>query len=235
MSIIKEKDIKAICLDIDGTLYSKMQMNLRLALTLFPDVKLGLSFNKVRKLYRQTQEEFPPKTADRKGFLEKQAIIYLNKDNPTQEEIDKIIKKIEHQFYSVWAESFKTIKGFANMREVLLKAKQKGIKIALLSDFPIAGKVNTLGLSDIVDFATSTEESGYLKPSEKTFIYLINKINVDPKNCIYFGDSYTKDMVGAKKLNMQTLYISNKKKSEKYNKADYICKDWFEIEALLFN
>ncbi|MGD1821411.1 MAG: HAD family hydrolase [Pleomorphochaeta sp.] len=233
MSIVEQDNIKAICLDIDGTLYPKFQMNLRLILTAFPNIKLGLSFNKVRKLYRSTQELEKPITQDREGFLDKQAKIYLGKTNPTDKELDKVKNAINKQFYLAWEKSFMSIKAYDNMLLTLQKAKDKGLKIALLSDFPIAEKVQTLGLENIVDFAISSEETGYLKPSLNTFLQLSNGINIDPKNCIYFGDSYNKDIIGANNAGMKTLYISNKKDKAKFKKANYICKDWYEIESLL--
>lgn len=234
MSIIEEYDIKALCLDIDGTLYSKNQMNVRLIKTVFPNLKLGLSFNRVRKSYRKTQENEAPKTNDREGFLEKQAKLYLNKKTPSKQEIENVINQIENQFYKVWAKSFLDIKAFPNMQKTLQKAKNRELKIALLSDFPIANKVDTLNLTNIVDLAISSEESGYLKPSKMPFEKMIKIININPKNCIYFGDSYNKDIVGAKSLGMKTIYISKNKNYKKYEKADYICKDWYEVESLLF-
>ncbi len=232
MSILEEKNIKAICLDIDGTLYSRFQMNLRLIPTVFPNLKLGILFNKIRKEYRATQEENPPLTEDRLGLLEKQAKIYL-KNEDSKEKITKVIKQIDTQFYKNWAKSFQSIKAYDNMYETLEKAKSLGIKIALLSDFPIEKKMETLKIDKLVDFAISSEDTGYLKPSMKPFEYLANAIEVDPSNCIYIGDSYNKDIIGAKKINMKTLYLSKKAKKEKFQKADYICKNWFEIEKIL--
>jgi putative hydrolase of the HAD superfamily len=233
MSILKDKDIKAICLDIDGTLYSKAQMNLRLIPTGFPNIKLGLSFNKIRQLYRQTQETEPPKTNDRLALVDKQARLYLKDKNPSDKKVQKVIDQIDKQFYKACEKSFLSIKGFDNMVETLIKAKDMGLTIALLSDFPVGKKVTTLKLENIVDYATSSEDSGYLKPSSKPFEFLCNHLNLDPKNCIYIGDSYNKDIVGAKKIDMQTIYISNKANKGNFTKADYICKDWFEIENLL--
>lgn len=234
MGIVKDKDIKAICLDIDGTLYPRFQMNLRLIPSFFPNIKLGINFNRVRQEYRRTQESEKPLSDDRKGFLEKQAKIYLNKENPSKEEIEKVIKKIDKQFYKTWEKTFLSIKGYTNMVNTLKKAKEEGLKIVLLSDFPIAKKVSTLKIQDIVDFAISSEETGYLKPSEKPFIYITNYLKFDPKSCIYVGDSYNKDIIGAKKIDMNTLYLANKSNDKNYPKADHICKNWFEIEKLLF-
>jgi len=234
MSIIEENDIKALCLDIDGTLYPKSQMNIKLIKSVFPNLKLGFSFNKIRKQYRKTQEFDNPISEDRLGFLEKQAKIYLNKNNPSLEEIENAKNKINRQFYLAWEKSFLNIKSFDIMRETLEKAKASGLKIALLSDFPLGNKIKTLHLEDIVDFSISSEDSGYLKPSKRPFLKLTKSINVDPKNCIYFGDSYNKDIVGAKSVNMKTVFISKKNNKMKFEKADYICKDWYEIDNLLF-
>ncbi|MCY1151987.1 MAG: HAD family hydrolase [Sphaerochaetaceae bacterium] len=234
MSTLKEKGIKAICLDIDGTLYPRSQMNLRLIPSFFPNIRLGLKFNKVRQMYRSTQEIDFPKSDNLEGFLEKQAKLYLNKKNPTKKEIEKVIRKIDKQFYKSWEKTFLSIRGYKNMLKTLERAKKENIKIVLLSDFPIAQKPKTLKVENIIDFAISSEQTGYLKPSEKPFIYICNNLNLDPKSCIYIGDSYNKDIIGAKKINMKTLYLTKKSNKKKYPEADFICKNWFEIEKKLF-
>ena len=114
MSILKDQNIKAICLDIDGTLYSRFQMNIRLIPTVFPNLKLGIQFNNIRKEYRATQKNNPPLTEDRAGLLYKQAKLYLKEDT-SDKEINKVIKKINTQFYKKWAKSFKSIKQYNNI------------------------------------------------------------------------------------------------------------------------
>lgn len=228
MSFVEEHNIKAFCLDVDGTLYSRRQMYFRLFLSAFPSLSIGLRFNSVRKMYRQTQESFPPKEDSRRGLLEKQASLFL-KNKTDKRSIDKMIEKMDKQFYKAWKHSFRNIKGFDNMVDALTMAKEKGIKIAVLSDFPLESKLETLGIAHLVDFALSSEDTGYLKPSNKAFDILCKGVSEKPENCLYFGDSYDKDIIGGSGFNMKTLLIKKTKHKEKYPKASLICENWNDV------
>lgn len=45
MGYLSDNDIQGVCLDIDGTLYPRWMMDLFLALSFFPDPRLGLRYN----------------------------------------------------------------------------------------------------------------------------------------------------------------------------------------------
>jgi len=232
MSFVSENNIKAFCLDVDGTLYSRRQMNVRLARTAFPLLSIGLKFNGVRKEYRKTQESDPPKENSRRGLLVKQASLFLN-GSDDKKAIEEMINKIDKQFYQAWAKSFLSIKAFPNMVETLTMAKKQGIKIAVLSDFPLEKKLETLGIAHLVDFALSSEDTGYLKPSNFAFDVLCKGIGEKPENCLYFGDSYDKDIIGGTRFNMKTLFIKKTAHKEKYPKASIICASWQSMIDLI--
>lgn len=232
MSFISENNIKALCLDIDGTLYSRRQMNVRLVRTIFPSLLIGLKFNGVRKNYRKTQDINPPRENSRRGLLEKQASLFL-KGSDDKKAIERIIKKMDKQFYKAWAKSFLSIKAFDNMVEALTIAKDQGLKIAVLSDFPIEKKLETLGISHLVDFALSSEDTGYLKPSNFAFDMLCKGIGEKPENCLYFGDSYDKDIIGGNKFNMKTVYLKRTSHKNKFPQASIICYNWKNVIDLV--
>jgi putative hydrolase of the HAD superfamily len=228
MNYVEKHNIKAFCLDVDGTLYPRRQMYVRLMRTAFPSLSIGLRFNSVRKKYRETQESNPPFEDSRRGLLEKQASLFLgNKSN--KDSIEKMIVKMDKQFYKAWAKSFKSIKSFPNMVEALTLAKEQGIKIAVLSDFPIESKLETLGIAHLVDFALSSEDTGYLKPSNKAFDILCKGVGEKPENCLFFGDSYDKDIIGGNRFNMKTLLIMKTKHKEKYPEASLVCENWRDV------
>lgn len=228
MNYVEKHGIKAFCLDVDGTLYSLPQMYVRLFLTAFPSLSVGLRYNGVRKKYRQTQEINPPREDSRRGLLEKQASLFLGK-RANKNSIEKMITKIDKQFYKVWKKSFLSIRPFPNMVEALTLAKEQGIKIAVLSDFPLENKLETLGIAHLVDFALSSEDTGYLKPSNKAFDTLCKGVGEKPENCLFFGDSYDKDIIGGSGFNMSTLLMKKTKHKEKYPKASIICGNWKDV------
>jgi len=234
MGFVQEHAIKALCLDIDGTLYPKRMLNLRMMRSVFPSLWLGLRFNSVRQKYRIVQEEESTKPANRDGLLTRQAKLMLERFGKpvTEESTLSMRRRIDAQFYDAWQRTFLTIKAYAHMREALEMAKREGLEIIVFSDFPVAQKLNTLGIADLVDVELSSEDSGYLKPSPKAFSYLLDHVKVSPAEVLYVGDSYTKDCQGAKRAGMYSALITSSKNG--YSDADLVISSWKEFISLVF-
>lgn len=234
MGFLQGNTIKALCLDIDGTLYPKRMLNLRMVRSVFPSLLLGLRFNAVRQKYRIVQEGESTRPENREGLLARQAtqMLELFGKPVTEDSILVMRKRIDKQFYDSWESSFLTIKAYSHMREALVLAKQEGLEIIVFSDFPVAKKLETLGIADLVDVALSSEDSGYLKPSAKAFSYLLDHVKAFPSEVLYVGDSYTKDCQGAKRAGMHSALVASSKKG--YPDADLVISSWREFISLVF-
>ena len=140
MGFVQEHSIKALCLDIDGTLYPKRMLNLRMMRSVFPSFLLGLRFNAVRQKYRIDQEIESTEPANRDGLLTRQASLMLERfGKPVTEKSTGLMRKrIDDQFYDAWHRTFPTIKAYPHMREALELAKREGLEIVVFSDFPVA-------------------------------------------------------------------------------------------------
>lgn len=228
MGYISDHDIKAVCLDVDGTLYPRWMMNLFLSLSAFPHLSIGLRYNGVRKAYRREQDKLPPKSLDRAGLLEKQALLFLGgKGSPQQ--VEKMKKRVDKQFYAAWRRSFKHVKAYPHMVETLRELKKKGLIITVISDFPLEYKLKTLKIDAIVDYAVSSEDTGFLKPSVVPFLYMTELMGVKPENCLYCGDSYDKDVLGSKNAGMHSLLLTKKTDRTSFPEADLLCSDWYDV------
>ncbi|HKL58915.1 MAG TPA: HAD family hydrolase [Sphaerochaeta sp.] len=234
MGFVQEHSIKALCLDIDGTLYPKRMLNLRMMLSVFPSLLLGLRFNKVRQKYRIDQEDVETEPANRDGLLDRQAHLMLEQFGKRVTEKGTLLmrKRIDHQFYDAWQRSFRSIKAYPHMREALEMAKREGLEIVVFSDFPVAQKLQTLGIADLVDVSLSSEDSGYLKPSPKAFSYLLDHVDASPGEVLYVGDSYSKDCQGAKRAGMHSVLVTSSKKG--FPDADLVISSWKEFISLVF-
>ena len=228
MGFITEAGITTLALDIDGTLYSRLQLNTRMVRSLFPNVRLGLAFNRARKEVRRIQDEYPTDDETREGFLDRQAALVAER---YKKDVGVIKELIDTQFYRAWERTFTTITPFPRLRETLERVKREGARIILFSDFPIAEKPTTLGIADLVDDAFTSEESGYLKPSGKAFGYLVERSGSERTKMLYIGDSYDKDCVGAADAGLVSWYLGKAKKAGA--KASRSFASWAEIEAVI--
>lgn len=230
MGFLVEHGVRFLALDIDGTLYPKRMLNARMVRSLFPSPRLARAFNWARAQYRHQQEIEPTVLPNREGLLARQAALVAKRMGTLK--VTEVKEAIDRQFYGAWERSFLSIKPFAHLRESLVQATGQGIGIAALSDFPIAQKLHTLGIEDLVDTAFSSEESGYLKPHPRAFTLLLDSLGCRADEVLYVGDSYSKDCVGAKGVGMHTVLIG-KRDSGHYPDADLVVDSWKELAALI--
>ena len=191
--------IKAVGFDIDGTLYPNLSMYIRSFSSFFGHPRLVYHFGKVRKEIRKTEYSG--------NFRDNQAkLLGYSMKIPK----DKAAYLIEQHLYQKWVHSFKGVTPFKTVRPVLLSLKREGLKLGALSDFPVEKKLDFLGLSDLMEIAFSSEETGHLKPHGAPFTNMISRFGVKPEEILYVGNSYKYDIIGAKKEGLRTAHLVKK-------------------------
>jgi len=190
--------VKAIAFDIDGTLYPnwKMKLNSIPFFALHP--KLIYKFGEIRKEIR--------KLDNIDNFYQKQAELFGNSLSVETDEAGRII---DSYFYTRWDKTFSRIKPYANVKKVIKSIKSMGLKTAVMSDFPIGNKLNYFNLDNLWDVQISSEDSGYLKPDTRPFLFLCEKLGLQPDEIIYVGNSYSYDVVGSKNTGMIAGHLSS--------------------------
>lgn len=240
MGFCSEAGIKAILLDIDGTLYPKRMLNTRMLRSMFPSLIVAMQYNRMRREIRRIQVLEPTTPPTLEGFRRRQAAIILGsgRTDLTEDDYGRVEKRLERQFYDRWPRYFSSIKPFPGMKEALTLAKSEGLRLGVLSDFPVANKLRTLGIDGLVEYACCAEESGYLKPHPAPFAYILEHMGLSPHEVLFVGDSYDKDIEGSHGVGMYSCLIKPgygvgqrhaASAAEKYPVADLVCGSWFEF------
>ena len=226
MGFLAEKGIKAICFDIDGTLYPKRETNIYLLKAAIKHPIFSWRYNKMRVQIRKEDglKAIPATTLS--AFRERECKIMFGK--PKKEYQEKYLSYL----YEPWCYYDQKIKRFEGLLEFLDKVKSEDYKIGFLSDFPIGNKVDVLGLTIYPSFVASSEDYGTLKPNATPFIKMAEEMHLKPSEILYVGDSYSKDVTGSKNAGMNSVMIT--KKNGSYPLADIVVKDYFELLERLF-
>ena len=231
MGYVSEHGIKAICFDIDGTLYPKIQMNLKLLRASIFHLPFALKYNNCRKTVRELDGfgAFPIMSYDE--ISKRNAKLCFGDDSEqSQQRFREKEKRVFHDFYLRSYKNLKPADGVINALEI---AKDKGLRMAALSDFPIGVKLKAMGIERFFDFALSSEDMGHFKPSMTPFIALSDRLGIEPKAILYVGDSYRKDVRGARNAGMHTCLIFTSPRKE-YTEADLCVPSWKDfIEMVL--
>ncbi len=143
---------------------------------------------------------------------------------------NKLSKEIVEEVIFLIKQEGESMEG---LEELLVKAKNKNLKIALASSSPsiiinvVLTKLNILTYFDVVQ---SAEYEEYGKPHPGVFITAANKMQVDPANCLVVEDSLH-GVIAAKAAKMKVAALPEKEEKQlhKFTIADSIVNKLNEI------
>ena len=140
--------------------------------------------------------------------------------------------KIEKLLYENWEKSFRIIRPFSGLKEVLDQLRSDGYILGVMSDFPVQNKLKYLGLEGW-DCSFTSEQTNYLKPHPEPFLELARRMKLDPAEILYVGNSFSKDIKGASAVGMKTAYLYSGKK--KADSADFTFTDYRRLYEYVKN
>ena len=112
-----------------------------------------------------------------------------------------------------------------------LKALKGKYKLAILSNGDSASqhaKIDHLNIEDYFDEIIVTGDYGIHKPSKEIFDIAANKLNVKNEECLFIGDVFSTDILGATRANMKPVWIV-KDNRPAYFYTGYRIKNLIEI------
>ncbi len=226
MGLAADWGIKVIAVDIDGTLYPKRSLLLRLALSSLDCLPFALKYNSIRKRIR-LEDGTEGTLSDFATLRRRECIMMYGSEN----KLPLFIRKEDRNFRRRWERSFRSIKEYPGMRKALEKASES-YRLAVISDFPIGSKLAALGVEGLFEYIASSEDSGALKPSRIPFEVMLGAMNVRPEEVLYIGDSESKDIKGAKNAGLRAALISASS-GKVYSKADLVFSTWEEFSSIV--
>ncbi|MEE8437248.1 MAG: HAD-IA family hydrolase [Candidatus Neomarinimicrobiota bacterium] len=98
---------------------------------------------------------------------------------------------------------------YPNVNKTLIKLMKMGIKLSVVSDAPGREawmRIYHLNLHHHFETVLTFDETGERKPSAKPFRMVLEKLKLGPEEVLMIGDWPERDVVGAKKLGIRTLF-----------------------------
>jgi putative hydrolase of the HAD superfamily len=193
-------DIAAVGFDVDGTLYPEWRLYARTLRGALAGPRLFAAFARARGRIRRTAA-----VASVTSFYGLQARLCAEELGlPADGGAEKVKAAIERQVYGTVERHFDGIRPYPYVKECLYAMKEGGLKLAVLSDFPLGGKLGGLRLSGIWDAELCSEEIGALKPHLLPFLRLAERLDLPPERILYVGNNPKYDIAGAKNAGMKT-------------------------------
>lgn len=222
---------KAICFDIDGTLYPVKRLNSMMTKKFFFHPVLMKKYDRMRISFRKYQNDFKAIGLEKASLRERELAIFQKEFGVSTEKAEKIITG---KFYSKLEKLYSGLPKCQERADTLKALKKQGYKIGVFSDWPLYSKLKQLGCAKYIDFAASSDDVGYLKPDSHCFEYLLYNLKVKPSEVLYVGDSYEKDILGACKAGLDAVLVEAKK-GVKYKEPIKVFENWNDFDSWILN
>lgn len=117
--------------------------------------------------------------------------------------------------------------------DAIFLVKENGYHCGVISDIDNDYQLRqfqALNLGDDFHSITTSEEARTYKPNPDIFKIALDKANCRGNESLMIGDSYSKDIVGGKNMDMTTIWINRyQNNADKAILADYIVEQFKEI------
>ena len=171
-------------------------------------IQLGDNWDKLSSIWRQKQLEY---SWLYNSMNEYDSFWKITKDSLEYAMNSLSIKsiKIKNELLDLY---FK-ISAFEEVEEVLKKIKKNKIKTAILSNGSydmLNSAVKNSKFDELINEVISVDECKKFKPHRDVYNLVIDKFNINKKNCIFFSSNCW-DIHGASNFGFQTVWVNRKK------------------------
>ncbi len=125
-----------------------------------------------------------------------------------------------------WPRIFARVKPLRGLRRVLEELARGGLRLGLVSEYPIEPKLSLLGLTDL-PFAAKVccEEVGALKPHPAAFLAAAQRMELPASEILHVGDREDSDVAGARCAGMRAALLA-RGRHILGTRADFTFSDW---------
>ncbi len=122
---------------------------------------------------------------------------------------------------------------YPHVKMTLTELLKTGMKMGAVSDAPrlqVWVRIVGLGLHHYFEHVVAFEDTGERKPSSKPFAKILSLLDAKPAETLMIGDWAERDIVGAKKMGMKTVWAKYGNEFDtKESGADYEINDILDL------
>jgi len=151
--------------------------------------------------------------------------------------LTKINRKIDYKILAAGIVAYRKVQAgllepYPNVRPTLLKLKEKGLKLGIVSDAPrlkVWMRLTELQLQDFFDAVVAFGDVAERKPSRLPFEKALQELNLKAEDVLMIGDWPERDIAGAKKLGILTCFARYGNPEAKESEADFEINNFSKI------
>jgi HAD superfamily hydrolase (TIGR01549 family) len=223
--LVFPRGIRAVLLDVDGTLYDQSCLRLLMAFELCRPLLSKRSFRSVLKTWR-TIAHFRAVRENLRSLGEPEGCLarlqYLETAKQTGEEPVVIESVVSEWLYQRPLKYLRFCRRHG-IEEFFAFLEQHNLQIGVFSDYPVLEKLQVLGLADWISVALCAidPEINAFKPHPKGFLRACAIWGLFPEEVLYIGDRIEVDAVGAASAGLPCAILA--RTAGKYLQRDSLC------------
>lgn len=209
---LDRRALTALIFDVDGTLYNQAPVRCRMLWRLLAahlrQPARGIMALRALAAYRRAQECL--REAEYEGDDVGGAQVALAGDR------SGIDRAVVSSFVARWMEQ-EPLDLVARYRrdgvlEFLQAARERGLRLAVFSDYPAGAKLAAMRLAQLFDVVLTAQdpEVQRLKPNPRGLEIVLRRIGVDKSQALYIGDRPEVDALAAARVGMPCVIIGRK-------------------------
>ena len=228
--------ISTILFDVDDTLFDRRGAQQEICMRIyrgFPELFSGLDLESVRKAFHLSDEMVNERIDAgclESGAREERSRIFLSMLGIGT----SLAQRITEAYMKLYPDINLPIEGAHSILQKLSGAFRLGVVSNGFRDIQYH-KLEVIGISSFFECVILSDEIGIRKPDRRIFLSAAESLQVLPKECLYVGDSYEYDVLGAKSSGMLACWFTRQDSS--YHVSDILpdmkIESLWELPALL--
>jgi haloacid dehalogenase superfamily, subfamily IA, variant 3 with third motif having DD or ED/haloacid dehalogenase superfamily, subfamily IA, variant 1 with third motif having Dx(3-4)D or Dx(3-4)E len=230
------KNIKAVLFDVDETLFDRVWaqkavlalivQQLPQVFSTFPPERVLAAFLKSDQIYTDMFNS----GAASEGSRDKRSLLFL--------QLLGIDEKYTATISELYVRDYPAVQAHVDGAIPVVKELSHKFKLGVVSNgFTDVQyrKLENMGLRDLFSCVVLSEEFGIRKPDSRIFHRAATLLHMQPQECLYVGDSYANDVIGAKNAGMQACWLNRdaQKIPDEKIKPDLVITKLAELPGLL--
>lgn len=206
---------KGLLLDIDNTLYpykNSHDVGLNAVFSLI-ESQFGVERASIKNAFSEARKEVHITLSETAASHNR--MLYFQK---MLERLNLASTSFTLELYDAyWGHFLNEITVFDGVYEVLEKYKNRICLVTDLTAHIQHRKIKKLMLDKYVDLVVTSEEVGHEKPHPSMFNLSLEKLKCSKDEVCMVGDSFKKDILGASRLGIQSIWLNSSGDTEEHN------------------
>ena len=222
--------IKEVIFDIDDTLYDYEAGHAQGMKKMgeYAQRELGVDAGEFQEAYQRLNREITERLGRDDAAIHSRSIRLQNLLEQLQKPLFPHLNRLYHAYWDTLLEISAPEPGSL---EAVKRLSENGISIGIGTDMTVRmqyEKLERFGFAPYVKHIVTSQEAGHEKPHPEFMALCVRKAGCAPEECVFVGDTFKKDVLGALDAGMHAVWYNAKGKALPEN-MDLTGKEYREI------